>query len=70
LWADKLLSAIAELHYSNAWPGKIKEGFDSLFGSQGGRYPDSGRKQFTLRAPAAAGDQRGNRTVRGTYSSE
>src|SRR6185437_9652959 len=52
MWADKLLSAIQERQYSNAWPEKFKAGFESLFGSNGGRYPDNAKKQVNLRAPA------------------
>ncbi|MBF6568537.1 MAG: AAA family ATPase [Candidatus Binataceae bacterium] len=52
MWADKLLSAILEQRYSNAWPEKFKAGFAALFGSDGGRYPDSAKRQVTLRAPA------------------
>jgi 5-methylcytosine-specific restriction protein B len=52
MWADKLLSAISDSRYSNAWPEKFKAGFEALFGSDGGRYPDSAKRQVTLRAPA------------------
>lgn len=52
MWADKLTSAILERRYSNAWPEKFKEGFEALFGTEGGRYPESARRHVTLRAPA------------------
>jgi 5-methylcytosine-specific restriction enzyme B len=52
MWADKLLGAILERRYSNAWPEKFKAGFEALFGSDGGRYPDGAKRQVTLRAPA------------------
>ena len=51
MWSDKLLGAILERRYSNAWPEKFKAGFEALFGSDGGRYPDSAKRQVTLRAP-------------------
>jgi 5-methylcytosine-specific restriction protein B len=52
MWADKLLDAILERRYSNGWPERFKAGFEALFGGDGGRYPDSARRQVTLRAPA------------------
>jgi len=52
MWADKLLSAILERCYSNTWPERVKEGYETLFGGASGRYPDSARRQVTLRAPA------------------
>jgi 5-methylcytosine-specific restriction protein B len=52
MWADKLLSAIMERRYSREWPDRFKAGFEDLFGSAGGRYPDAARRQVTLRAPA------------------
>jgi len=59
MWADKLLSAILERRYSNAWPEKFKAGYDALFGGDGGRYPDSAKRQVTLRAPAPPEDSEG-----------
>jgi len=52
MWADKLLSAILERRYSNAWPEKFTAGFQALFGGEGGRYPTSAKNKVTLRAPA------------------
>ena len=52
MWSDKLLSAIMEHRYSNAWPGKFKAGFEDVFGADGGRYPESAKRVVTLRAPA------------------
>src|SRR5580693_1369957 len=52
MWSDKLLSAILETHYSNEWPKKFKEGFGALFGSDGGRYPNSAKSKVKPRAPA------------------
>jgi 5-methylcytosine-specific restriction protein B len=59
MWADKLLGAISERHYSKTWPEKFKAGFEALFGSDGGRYPDSAKRQVTLRAPAPSEDSEG-----------
>jgi 5-methylcytosine-specific restriction protein B len=59
MWADRLLSAILERRYSNAWPEKFKAGFEALFGSDGGRYPDNAKRQVTLRAPAPSEDSEG-----------
>lgn len=52
MWADKLLGAILERRYSNGWSEKFRAGFEALFGGDGGRYPDSAKRQVTLRAPA------------------
>jgi|SRR5579863_3449696 len=51
MWADKLLEAIQERRYSNAWPEKIRAGFEALFG-EGGRYPESAKRKVTQRTPA------------------
>jgi 5-methylcytosine-specific restriction protein B len=59
MWSDKLLNAILERRYTNGWPEKIKAGYDDLFGSDGGRYPDSARKVMTLRAPAPSESNEG-----------
>lgn len=59
MWADKLLSAILERRYSKAWPDNFKAGFEALFGTSGGRYPDSAKRQVTLRAPAPPEDSEG-----------
>jgi 5-methylcytosine-specific restriction protein B len=59
MWIDKLLNAILERRYSNAWPEKFKEGFDALFGGDGGRYPDSAKRLLTLRAPSPSEDSEG-----------
>jgi 5-methylcytosine-specific restriction enzyme B len=59
MWADKLLAAILERRYSNAWPEKFKAGFEALFGGDGGRYPDSAKRQVTLRAPAPSQESEG-----------
>jgi 5-methylcytosine-specific restriction enzyme B len=59
MWADKLLAAILERRYSNAWPEKFKAGFEALFGAAGGRYPDSARRHVTLRAPAPSQENEG-----------
>ncbi len=50
MWAEKLVSAILERRYSNEWPAKFETGFKALFGADGGRYPDSAKRQVTLRA--------------------
>jgi 5-methylcytosine-specific restriction enzyme B len=59
MWADKLLSAIMERRYSKEWPERFKAGFEDLFGSAVGRYPDAARRQVTLRAPAPSQDSEG-----------
>ena len=59
MWSDKLMSAILERRYSNAWPEKFKAGFEALFGGDGGRYPESAKRQVTLRAPAPSEDSEG-----------
>jgi 5-methylcytosine-specific restriction protein B len=51
MWYDKLLSAILQKGYSNKWPRKFEEGFDELFGSERGRYPESARRSVKLRNP-------------------
>lgn len=58
MWSDKLLNAVQQRGYSADWPSKMKEAFDDLFGSDGGRYPASARKTITPRIPElpAAGD--------------
>ncbi|HXZ88019.1 MAG TPA: hypothetical protein VEF07_05575 [Candidatus Binataceae bacterium] len=59
MWADQLLDAILEQRYSNVWPEKFKVGFEALFGAEGGRYPESAKRQVTLRAPAPSEDNEG-----------
>ena len=59
MWSDELLGAILERRYSNKWPEKFRAGFEALFGSDGGRYPDSAKRQVTLRAPAPSEDSEG-----------
>ena len=59
MWADKLLSAILERRYSNEWPSKFEAGFSDLFGSDGGRYPASGKRQVHLRKPAPPEEKEG-----------
>jgi len=59
MWSDKLLGAILERRYSNKWPERFRAGFEALFGSDGGRYPDSAKRQVTLRAPAPSEDSEG-----------
>jgi 5-methylcytosine-specific restriction enzyme B len=58
LWSDKLLSAVMQRGYSTDWPSKMKEAFEDLFGSDGGRYPSNAKQTVTLRAPEmpASGD--------------
>lgn len=51
MWADKLLAAVMQKGYSADWPSKMKEAYEDLFGSDGGRYPSSARQTVTLRAP-------------------
>jgi 5-methylcytosine-specific restriction protein B len=51
MWYEKLLSAILQRGYSNDWPGKFEAGFNALFGSEGGRYPESARRLVRLRNP-------------------
>ncbi len=59
MWSDKLLSAILDRRYSNAWPEKFKAGFETLFGGDSGRYPDSAKRRVTLRGPAPSEDIEG-----------
>jgi len=59
MWSDKLLSAILERRYSKGWPDQFNEGFEALFGSDGGRYPDNAKRQVTLRAPAPSEESEG-----------
>jgi 5-methylcytosine-specific restriction protein B len=59
MWSDKLLAAILERRYSKEWPGKIKAGFEDLFGGSSGRYPDAARRVVTLRAPAPSEESDG-----------
>jgi 5-methylcytosine-specific restriction protein B len=59
MWSDELLGAILERRYSNKWPERFRAGFEALFGSDGGRYPDSAKRQVTLRAPAPSEDSEG-----------
>ena len=58
MWSDKLLDAVRQRGYSADWPKKMKEAFDDLFGSDGGRYPANAKQTVTLRAPEihTAGD--------------
>ena len=51
LWSDKLLAAVMQKGYSADWPLRMKQAFDDLFGSNGGRYPSSAKQMVTLRAP-------------------
>lgn len=51
MWSDKLISAVMQKGYSADWPKKMREAFDDLFGSDGGRYPASAKEMVTLRAP-------------------
>jgi 5-methylcytosine-specific restriction protein B len=51
MWYEKLLSAILQKGYSNDWPRKFEEGFNALFGSEGGRYPESAKRSVKLRNP-------------------
>jgi 5-methylcytosine-specific restriction protein B len=51
LWSDKLISAVMQKGYSADWPKKMREAFDDLFGSDGGRYPASAKEAVSLRAP-------------------
>jgi 5-methylcytosine-specific restriction enzyme B len=53
MWCDKLLSAVQQKGYSSDWPSKFKEGFDALFGSEGGRYPGRAKDLVRLRNPEA-----------------
>jgi 5-methylcytosine-specific restriction enzyme B len=59
MWADQLLDAILQRHYTNAWPQQFKLGFEKLFGGAGGRYPESARRVVALRAPAPSEDGEG-----------
>ena len=70
MWSDKLLSAILERRYSNAWPEKFKAGFEALFGVDGGRYPESAKRRVTLRGSRAFGRRRRNHTIRSAHSPE
>ena len=58
MWSDKLLNALQQRGYSADWPLKMKDAFNDLFGSDGGRYPASAKQSVTLRAPEipASGD--------------
>jgi 5-methylcytosine-specific restriction protein B len=51
MWYEKLLSTILQKGYSNDWSSKFKEGFNALFGSQDGRYPESAKQLVKLRNP-------------------
>lgn len=51
MWYEKLLSAILQKGYSNDWPRKFEDGFNALFGSEGGRYPESAKRSVKLRNP-------------------
>jgi len=59
MWSDKLVNAILDRRYSNAWPEKFKAGFEALFGGDSGRYPDSAKRRVTLRSPAPSEDGEG-----------
>jgi 5-methylcytosine-specific restriction enzyme B len=59
MWADKLLGAILEQRYTQDWPARFKAGFESLFGAEGGRYPEIAKRQVTLRAPSVPEDNNG-----------
>lgn len=41
--------------YTPDWPSKMKEAFDDLYGSAGGRYPESAKKTVAVRAPERQG---------------
>jgi 5-methylcytosine-specific restriction enzyme B len=51
MWYEKLLDAILQKGYSQDWPRKFEQGFQELFGSEGGRYPESARRSVKLRNP-------------------
>ena len=55
MWSDKLLAAVMQKGYSAAWPGQMKEAFDDLYGSPGGRYPASAKSLVEVRAPERQG---------------
>jgi len=41
--------------YSADWPKRMREGFDELYGSSGGRYPASAKSLVEVRAPERQG---------------
>ena len=59
MWSEKLLAALMQKGYSAEWPSKMKEAFNDLFGSSGGRYKAGASEKVTLRAPElpASGDE-------------
>jgi 5-methylcytosine-specific restriction protein B len=48
LWSDKLISAVMQKG-SSEWLKQIKEGFEGLYGSKTGRYPESAEKTVKVR---------------------
>jgi 5-methylcytosine-specific restriction protein B len=59
LWSDKLISAVMQKGYSSDWPERMKEGFDDLYGSSGGRYPASAKSVVQVRAPGQSNEETG-----------
>ena len=45
--------------YSADWPERMKEGFDDLYGSPGGRYPASAKGVVQVRAPGQSNEDTG-----------
>jgi len=41
--------------YSATWPARMKEAFDALYGSSGGRYPGNAKDLVDVRAPERQG---------------
>jgi 5-methylcytosine-specific restriction enzyme B len=55
LWSDKLLAAVTQKGYSADWPRRMREGFEGLYGSSGGRYPANAKPLVEVRAPERQG---------------
>ena len=57
MWSDKLLAAVMQEGFSADWPERMKEGFDDLYGSSGGRYPASAKNVVQVRAPGQSNEE-------------
>jgi 5-methylcytosine-specific restriction protein B len=55
VWSDKLLAAVMQKGYSASWPARMKEAFDEIYGSSGGRYPGNAKDLVDVRAPERQG---------------
>lgn len=45
--------------YSDDWPKRMREGFDELYGSSGGRYPANAKALVQVRAPGQSNEDTG-----------